>query len=109
VAIALGLDRAAVPMEEARGRRGAHHPAQGASETLHAQGRSPVDVHARSAYVETISFHDAAGVTVASRCYTAAAHESPADRVVAPLMADLRQALRQDPTVAGRRDPGRRA
>jgi len=52
------------------------------------------------AYVGTLSFHDAAGQLLGSRCYTAAAHEDPTERLVAPLVADLRRALRQTPTVA---------
>ena len=61
---------------------------------------APVDVNYRMAYVGTLSFHDAAGEELATRRYTAAAHESPTDRVVTPLMADLRAALRQAPGLA---------
>jgi hypothetical protein len=52
------------------------------------------------AYVGTITFHDADSETLASRCYTAAAHESPTERIVAPLVADLRRALQQERTLA---------
>ena len=52
------------------------------------------------AYVGTISFHDADGTALATRRYTAAAHESPTDRLVRPMMADLRHALRQVPALA---------
>lgn len=101
VAIALGLDRAAVPMEEAltagedlpRRRKARRRP-------YARQQPAPVAVHYRMAYVGTISFHDAEGTMLESRSYTAAAHESPTDRLVTPLMADLRQALRQAPTLA---------
>ena len=37
---------------------------------------------------------------LATRRYAAAAHESPTDRIVTPMMADLRTALRQVPTLA---------
>jgi len=60
----------------------------------------PVNVNYRMAYVGTISFHDADGQTLSRRCYTAAAHESPTDRVIGPLMADLRNALGQAPGLA---------
>ena len=61
---------------------------------------APVNVNYRMAYVGTISFHDAAGEELATRRYAVAANESPTDRIVTPLMADLRTALRQVPTLA---------
>ena len=61
---------------------------------------SAVNVNYRMAYVGTISFHDADGTALATRRYTAAAHESPTDRLVRPMMADLRHALRQVPALA---------
>ena len=61
---------------------------------------APVNVNYRMAYVGTISFHDADGTALATRRYTAAAHESPTDRLVRPMMADLRHALRQVPALA---------
>jgi hypothetical protein len=101
VAIALGLDRTTVPMEEPL--------AEGETPNTRRKPRrkpyvrqqpDPVTVEYRMAYVGTISFHDAEGELLESRCYAAPAHESPADRLVAPLVADLRQALRQDSTLA---------
>ena len=59
-----------------------------------------MNVNYRMAYVGTISFHDADGTELATRRYTAAAHESPTDRLVRPMMADLRHALRQVPALA---------
>ena len=59
-----------------------------------------MNVNYRMAYVGTISFYDADGTELATRRYTAAAHESPTDRLVRPMMADLRHALRQVPTLA---------
>ena len=59
-----------------------------------------MNVNYRMAYVGTISFHDADGTALATRRYTAAAHESPTDRLVRPMMADLRHALRQVPALA---------
>ena len=98
VAIALGLDRTAVPMEEdladgeARGRRRTWPYVR--------TPPAPVTVNYRMAYVGTVSFHDAEGTELATRHYSAGAHESPADRLVQPMLADLRHALRQDPTLA---------
>ena len=66
----------------------------------HARSQPPVNVNYRMAYVGTISFHDADGTALATRRYTAAAHESPTDRLVRPMMADLRHALRQVPALA---------
>ena len=101
VALSLGLDRTSVPMEEAIGAGEAPATRRKPRRKPYIRTRpDPVTVHYRMAYVGTLTFHDAAGEPLASRCYTAAAQESPTDRVVAPLMADLRQALRQAPTLA---------
>jgi hypothetical protein len=101
VALSLGLDRTSVPMEESL-------PAGEAPATRRKQRRTPyerqppdpVNVNYRMAYVGTITFHDAQGDELGTRFYAAAAHESPTERVVGPLMADLRHALRQDPRLA---------
>ena len=101
VAISLGLDRTAVPMEEAV-------PAGETPATRRKTRRKPyarekpepVNVNYRMAYVGTVSFHDADGEALATRRYSGAAHASPTDRLVRPMMADLRQALRQAPTLA---------
>ena len=101
VAISLGLDRTSVPMEEdvpagetpATRRKTRHTP-------YTRKKPAPVNVNYRMAYVGTISFHDADGTALATRRYTAAAHESPTDRLVRPMMADLRHALRPVPALA---------
>ena len=82
VAISLGLDRTSVPMEEdvpagetpATCRKTRHTP-------YTRKKPAPVNVNYRMAYVGTISFHDADGTALATRRYTAAAHESPTDRL----------------------------
>ena len=97
----MGLDRTSVPMEEdvpagetpATRRKPRHTP-------YTRKKPAPVNVNYRMAYVGTISFYDADGTELATRRYTAAAHESPTDRLVRPMMADLRHALRQVPTLA---------
>ena len=101
VAISLGLDRTSVPMEEdiptgeapATRRKPRHTPY---TRTTPAR----VNVNYRMAYVGTISFHDAQGTALATRRYAAAAHASPTDGIVRPLLADVRQALRQVPALA---------
>ena len=101
VAISLGLDRTSVPMEEdvpagerpATRRKLRHMPYTRTKPAL-------VNVNYRMAYVGTISFHDASGAELATRRYAAPAHASPTDRVVRPLLADVRQALRQVPSLA---------
>lgn len=98
VAISLGLDRTSVPMEEPL-------PAGEAAATrrrtrltpYERTPPAPVTVKYKMAYVGTLAFHNAEGDELGTRCYTAAAHESPSAQVVAPLLADLRHALRQAP------------
>ena len=101
VAIALGLDRATVPMEEALAAGDVPATRRKARRKPYVRETPPrVNVQYRMAYVGTISFHDAEGERLGSRCYAAPADENPLDRIVVPLMADLRHALRQDATVA---------
>ena len=101
VAIALGLDRTAVPMaEDVPAGEPPATPRKTRTQPYTRTKPAPVNVNYRMAYVGTISFHDAAGEELATRRYAAAAHESPTDRIVTPLLADLRTALRQVPTLA---------
>lgn len=98
VALSMGLDRTAVPMEESRPTGEAPATRRKTRQTPYERTPpNPVNVNYRMAYVGTITFHDAHGDELGTRFYTAAAHESPTARVVGPLMADLRQALRQAP------------
>ena len=101
VAISMGLDRTSVPMEEPipEGEAPATRRKK-RTKPYERQKPGPVNVNYRMAYVGTISFHDADGEELGTRCYTAAAHESPQDRIVSPMMADLRNALRQAPELA---------
>ncbi len=98
VALSMGLDRTSVPMEEAipTGEAPAARRKK-RKKPYERQKPDPVNVNDRMAYVGTISVHDADGEVLATCRYSAAAHESPTDRVVRPLMADLRNALRQAP------------
>jgi hypothetical protein len=98
VAIALGLDRTAVPMEEAVA---AGTPRVTRRTTPYVRTPpAPVTVNYRMAYVGTVSFHAADGAALATRHYSVGAHDAPADRLVGPMLADLRQALQQAPTLA---------
>ena len=100
-AIALGLDRTAVPMEEARPDGEAPVMRRKTRRTPYARTKPDrVTVYYRMAYVGTVSFYDAEGQEIGTRSYAAAAHESPTDGVVSRMMADVRHALRQAPTLA---------
>ena len=101
VAVSLGLDRTTVPMEEDRPE--GQEPATRRKKRTKPYERTkpaPVDVYYRMAYVGTIAFHDSDGDVLGTRRYSAAAHESPTDRVVRPIMADLHNALKQAPELA---------
>ena len=101
VAISLGLARTSVPMEEDVPAGETPATRRKTRQTPYTRTKpAPVNVNYRMAYVGTISFHDADGTALATRRYTAAAHESPTDRLVRPMMADLRHALRQVPALA---------
>jgi hypothetical protein len=98
VALSIGLDRTSVPMEESLPvGEGPATRRKKRSKPYERKPPDPVNVTYRMAYVGTITFHDAHGDELGTRVYTAAAHESPTERVVGPLMADLRHALKQVP------------
>jgi hypothetical protein len=99
-AIALGLDRTAVPMEEARPGGEAPVTRRKTRRTPYARKKpDPITVTYRMAYVGTVSFSNADGQELGTRSYAAAAHESPTDCVVSRMMADVRNALRQAPAL----------
>ncbi len=100
-AISMGLDRTAVPMEEALPDGEAPVTRRRTRRTPYARKQpDPITVNYRMAYVGTVSFDDAEGQEIGTRSYAAAAHESPTDRVVSRMMADVRNALRQAPALA---------
>ena len=76
--LCLGLDRTTVPMAEDEG--------------------ESVRVHYRMAYVATVSLTDSDGRALTVRRYAAAAHEGPRE-IIERLMADVRHALSQRPTL----------
>ncbi len=93
----LGMDRTAVPMEEDR--------PVGAPPKTRRKPRTkpyeraqpdPIDVNYRMAYVGTFSIVDKHGEELVTRRYTALPDEGP-DDIAAKLIADLRNARRQQP------------
>ena len=94
--ISVGLDRTAVPMEEAR--------PNGAPPKTQRKKRvkpyvrtppAPVDVNYHMAYVGTVSVTDQYGEGLVTRHYAATPDEGP-DEVLHGMMADVRNALRRN-------------
>ena len=93
----LGLDRTAVPMEEPRPE--GQPPSTARKERTKPRVRKappPVDVKWRMAYVGTFTLVNADGEELITRRYTATPSEQP-KQLLQRIMADLRQALRQNP------------
>jgi len=89
-AIALGLDRTTVPMEEPR--LGSRDPYRKRRKKPYIRRKpDPIEVNYRMAYVGTVTLSDAQGTALATFRYSASAEEGPA-RVVASMMADLQHA-----------------
>lgn len=89
-AIALGLDRTTVPMEEPR--LGSRDPYRKRRKKPYVRRKpAPIEVNYRMAYVGTVTLSDAQGTALATFRYSASAEEGPA-RVVASMMADLQHA-----------------
>lgn len=95
--VSLGMDRTAVPMEEDRP-EGAPPKTRRKlrTEPYEREPPEPIDVNYRMAYVGTFSIVDDHGEELVTRRYTALPEEEP-ERVAAKLIADLRNALRQQP------------
>jgi hypothetical protein len=97
--VSIGLDRTAVPMEEPRPE--CQTPSTPRKERTKPRVRKappPVDVNWRMAYVGTFTLVDSDGEAVITRRYTATPNEEPKD-LLQRIMADLRNALRQDPAL----------
>jgi hypothetical protein len=89
-AIALGLDRTSVPMEEPR--LGSRNPYRKRRTKPYVRRKpDPIEVNYRMAYVGTVTLSDVQGTALATFRYSASADEGPA-RVVASMMADLQHA-----------------
>jgi hypothetical protein len=94
--ISVGLDRAAVPMEE--GRADDAVPKSRRKKRIKPYVRippAPVDVNYRMAYVGTVSITDQYGDGLVTRRYAASPDEGP-DEVLHGMMADVRNALRRN-------------
>lgn len=99
VAVTMGLDRTTIPMEEDRDPNEPPRTRRKKRSKPYVRSpRPPVDVHYRMGYVGTVAFVDQDGETLASRKYAVPAEDGPTT-VVHRVMADVRQALRQDPTI----------
>ena len=95
----IGLDRTAVPMEEPRPEgQPPSRPRKERTKPRVRQAPPPVDVNWRMAYVGTFSLVDSDGEAVITRRYTATPSEEP-KQLLRRIMADLRNALRQDPAL----------
>ena len=94
--ISMGLDRAAVPMEEDRPEDAP--PKTRRKERTKAYERAkpaPVDVNYHMAYAGTVSLVDEEGEELVTRRYTALPDDEP-DDVVKRMMKDVQNALRQN-------------
>ena len=95
--VSLGLDRTAVPMEEPRPEgQPPSTPRKRRTKPRVRRAPSPVDVKWRMAYVGTFTLVNADGEGLVTRRYTATPSEQP-EQLLQRIMADLRQALRQNP------------
>ena len=97
--VSIGLDRTAVPMEEPRPEGQAPNtPRKERTKPRVRKAPPPVDVNWRMAYVGTFTLVDSDGDAVITRRYTATPNEEPWD-LLRRIMADVRNALRQDPAL----------
>ena len=97
-AIAIGLDRTSVPMEEPRP-EGAP-PVHRRKRTQPYKRKAPprIDVNYRMAYVGTVAVVDTDGECMEARRYAASAEEGP-DDILARMMADVKSLHQQGPNM----------
>lgn len=94
-AIAVGLDRTTIPMEELRSADARPDPCRRRRRTEYVRRKPPrIDVNYRMAYVGTVSFMDKHGEAITTFRYAASANEGPQE-VLAKMMADVRHAQEQ--------------
>lgn len=100
VAISVGLDRTAVPMEELRD---PHSPPKTRrkkrTKPYERSVPPPVDVNYRMAYVGTVSITDKGGESLVTRRYAATAGEGP-EGILNRMKADVRNALQRNSSLA---------
>lgn len=94
--VSIGLDRTAVPMEEARS-ADAPPTTRRKTRTKPYQRKppAPVDVNYHMAYMGTVSLTDEHSDVLVARRYAASPMEGP-DKVVRSMMADVRNAVRRE-------------
>lgn len=98
--MSIGLDRTAVPMEELRPEgQPPNTPRKQRTKPRVRKAPPPADVKWRMAYVGTFTLVDSDGEALVTRRYTATPSEDPR-QLVQRIMADLRNALRQNPLLS---------
>ena len=98
--IVIGLDRVATPMEEERADDAPPKTRRKERTTPYVRRPPPpVDVNFRMAYVATFAAVNQRGEAIVTRRYAASPAHAPED-LVAQVMADVRRALWQRPTLA---------
>lgn len=98
-AIAAGLDRTSVPMEEPRVSGAPPATRRKTRTTPYVRAApAPVDVQFRMAYVGTVSVVDRDGTALITRRYAASSADDPRD-LVSQMMADIRRARDQVPRI----------
>lgn len=97
--ICIGLDRTAVPMAEERPADAPSRPKRRRLRPRVRRAPKPIDVNFRMAYVGTVSLVDSNGTALATRRYAIPASDDPA-QMTRRMAADVRVALRRDPSLA---------
>jgi hypothetical protein len=98
-AVCIGLDRTSVPMAEERADAASAKPRRKRQKPRKRRAPKPIDVNFRMAYVGTVSLVDEHGEALVTRRYAAPACDDPS-KLVAKMTADVRSAVRRDPTLA---------
>jgi len=97
-AVSIGLDRTSVPMAEKRAASAPEKPKRERRKPRKRCAPKPIDVNFRMAYVGTVSIVDEHGEALVSRRYAAPACDDAAT-LVAKMTADVRAAVRRNPTL----------
>jgi len=97
-AVCIGLDRTSVPMAEERTASAPAKPERKRQTPRKRRAPKPFDVNFRMAYVGTVSIVDEHGAALVTRRYAAPACDDPA-LLVTKMTADVRAAIRRDPTL----------
>jgi len=97
-AVCMGLDRTSVPMAEERAASAPTKPKRERRKPRKRRPPKPIDVNFRMAYVGTVSIVNEHGEALVTRRYASPACDDPA-KLVAKMTADVRAAIRRDPTL----------